>query len=285
MGRSVVTSLLFVVVCLCGCKENVESVVTPDDPSKQISEAQLLYDHGLADESKRILFRVYRNSSLDQAHRAEALYWLASVAVNEGRFAVAAEDLERLTKEFPESSRGRAAGEMLNQLREVVQDVTRKDMSSPVAEAYLRNGNFWAREVDGFTIDSSWLPREDMAIEWYDRVIREFPNTSAAEEAFSKKIVAMLGWVDEGVYSKTTYGARRNASYLSGAEKTLEEMAQMFPSSGYLQALRYQIAQGYWRRKDWANTRRWLNAIVAEKKSGSDFYVQAAENRLKKIEY
>jgi outer membrane protein assembly factor BamD (BamD/ComL family) len=276
-----------VVICLTlGCSNESTKLVTPNDPAKQISEAQLLYDHGLADEAKRVLFAVFRDTSVAHDSRSESLYWLASMAVNEGRFQVAARDFERLAADYAETARGKAAAEMLPQLRQVVTENSRKEMSSPVAQSFMRNGDFWANEIGQFKIDSSWLPKEDMAIEWYDRVIQQFPKTEAAEEAYSKKIRALLGWEDRGAYSTTKYGALRDPDrYLSGAIAAFKQMSQDFPDSGYLQALRYQIAQSYWSRRQWPPAREWLNQIIAAKSGQIDFYVQAAEKRLAKLEY
>src|SRR6185369_15968224 len=117
------------------------------------------------------------------AARAEALFWLSSVAVFEGRYETAADDLQRLKKEFRETEHAKSAALLLEQMLEVVTDFRRKEIDSPAAQAYLRHGDFWGREAQRFTIDSSWLPVEDMAADWYDRVIRNFPGSSAAEEA------------------------------------------------------------------------------------------------------
>lgn len=273
-------------VAVAGCKKEPVPLVTPDDPARQISEAQLLYDHGLVNEAKQALFGIYRDEKAEQEHRSEALYWLASIAANEGRYAVAAQDLQRLTKEFPQSKKGKDAAAMLSQFQQVITDINRKEVTSPVAEAYMRNGDFWARDAQGFTIDSSWLPKEDMAVEWYDRVIRQFPKTEAAEEAYSKKISTLLGWEDRGVYSTTKFGARRDSGkYMTAAIAAFEAMARDFPESGYLQGLRYQIAQAYWIQRKWDSAREWLNKIVAAPKSEGDFYVHLAQNRLRKLEW
>ncbi len=199
-------------VLMLGCRDEPASVVTPDDPAKQVAEAQMLYDHGLASEAKQVLFTIYRNEDTAKEHRAEALYWLSNIAADEGRYGIAAQDLERLVKEFPDSPQGKTAAEMLGQIRQVVTDISRKEITSPVAQAYMRHADFWGSEARGFTIDSSWLPKEDMAVQWCDRIIREFPKSGAAEEAYAKKISYLLGWEDRGVYSTTRYGAQRDAS-------------------------------------------------------------------------
>jgi hypothetical protein len=66
----------------------------------QIGEAQILYDHGLPDEAKRVLFAIYRNTGVGADNCAEALYCLASIAVSEGRFQAAARDFERLSSDL-----------------------------------------------------------------------------------------------------------------------------------------------------------------------------------------
>ena len=52
------------------------------------------------------------------------------------------------------------------------------------------------------------------------------------------------------------------------------------PKASTLQGFRYQIAQTYWKNKQWAKTREWLNKIImkaASKIAGRD----SAERRLK----
>ena len=67
--------------------------------------------------------------------------------------------------------------------------------------------------------------------------------------------------------------------------KTFEAFERDFPKAGSLQAFRYQIAQAYWRNKDWAKTREWLNTIIKIAEVKDSFYKDLAKRRLAKVEY
>jgi tetratricopeptide (TPR) repeat protein len=274
------------ILMFTACRETASQQELAASAQKQIKRAQTQFDHGLAEDSKRTLLAVYFDESLPATVRAEALYWLSSVAIYEDRIDAAAEDLRTLSSEFKATERGKHAAEMLAQLRPVLTEFQKNDVIMPAASALLKNGDFWSRDAKGFVIDSSWLPKEDMAIEWYDRVIRNFPRSSAAEEAYSKKIMVALGWEDRGVYSTTAFGAKRDfPRYIAAAVKTFADLEREFPESSYLQPLRYQIAQAYWNERKWEAAQEWLSRITAAKRTDSDFYVQAAQNRLKKLKY
>jgi hypothetical protein len=55
-------------------------------------------------------------------------------------------------------------------------------------------------------IDASWLPHVEMAVDWYDRVIKEFPGSDAAELAYERKLFALIGGKELG--EDSTYGLR-----------------------------------------------------------------------------
>ncbi len=57
------------------------------------------------------------------------------------------------------------------------------------------------------------------------------------------------------------------------------------PDAGALQALRFQIAQEYWRGQKWEAARKWLNTIVEEAGDHRSFYKDLAQQRLAKLEY
>jgi outer membrane protein assembly factor BamD (BamD/ComL family) len=277
---------VLILVCLTACRQTPSQEELAASARKQIKRAQTQFDHGLVEDSKRTLLAVYFDESVSDLERAEALYWLSSFAIHEDRVDTAAEDLKRLSTEFKTTERGKQAAEMLTQLRPVLTSFRKDEVILPAASSLLRNGDFWSRDAHGFVIDSSWLPKEDMAAEWYDRVIRSFPRSSPAEEAYAKKIMALLGWEDRGVYSTTSFGAKRDFDpYISAATTTFQELQREFPESAYLQPLRYQIAQAYWSERKWDGARDWLNRVVAAKKTDGDFYAQAARNRLQKLKY
>jgi len=154
-----------------------------------------------------------------------------------------------------------------------------------VASSYLSNGDFWAKGDQTFLIDSSWLPKVELASAWYDRVIQEFPGSDAAERAYERKIFALLGY--KGPRSDDeAYGLKSNyEKYLPLVLDTFGSFEAAFPKNSSLQAYRYQIAQAYWDHRDWANTRLWLQKIVDKGDGQPTFYTEAAKARLQKVEY
>ena len=67
--------------------------------------------------------------------------------------------------------------------------------------------------------------------------------------------------------------------------ETFGKLEKNYPKAPTLQAFRYQIAQAYWNKKDWVNTRLWLNMIIEKSGSIESFYTDTAQRRLQKIEY
>ena len=49
----------------------------------------------------------------------------------------------------------------------------------------------------------------ELANEWYDRVIKEFPGSDGAELAYERKMFSLIGWKDIGSDGEA-YGLRSN---------------------------------------------------------------------------
>jgi hypothetical protein len=216
--------------------------------------------------------------------KAEALYYIAQISFDEGNYSAAMEDWQRLVREHPKSDKAIGLKDRLTQLREVLSKVTDASVSSPIASSYLRNGDFWS-EADKklFTIDGSWLPRVELASEWYDRVISEFAGTYAAELAYQRKLFTLLEWYK--YESNIDLRISKYGKYLNAVLKTFEQFEAAFPASSYLQGFRYQIAQTYWLNDDWSNARKWLDRIIAVGGGQPSFYTETAKARLSKLEH
>jgi tetratricopeptide (TPR) repeat protein len=253
--------------------------------AQSIEVGRDFYRHGLTAQAKEAFIRLLHDSSAIDADKAKALDWLGQIAFDEGRYGVAMDEWERLVVSYPESDEARQISERLAQLQEVISGTTEENIESAVAASYIRSGDFWNGSDERFTIDSSWLPKDELAIEWYDRVIQEFAGTAAAELAYRKKLFALLGWRDPGQYGNS-WGAEKNAqAVLPVLLDTFQSFEREFPDSSYLQGFRYQIAQVYWGERDWENTRTWLNAILEKSGGHESFYTATARARLNKIEY
>ena len=250
-----------------------------------LERAKTFHRHNLPEKAKELLINTIHSTKSSATTRAEALYWLGQISFEEGRYDTAMEDWNKLIKEFPQSSRAKEINQRLAQLKEVISQVSDSTISSVIAQSYIRNGDFWSETETKFVIDSSWMPQVEMAIKWYDRVVEEFPGSTAADVAFRKKLFALLGWKKPGRYG-SSYGVKNNfGKYMPQVLKTFQEYSEQFPDASHLQGFRYQIAQAYWVNEDWDQTRDWLQKIIEAGGDGETFYVQTAEARLQKVEH
>ena len=217
--------------------------------------------------------------------KAEALYWLGNISFEESSYSTAFEDWKKLVSDYPTSKYADEIKGRLEQLKDVIQQVSEENITSSIARSYLRNGDFWSKAESKFIIDNSWLPNVELACEWYDRVIKEFSGINAAEEAYKQKLFALFGWVETGRYAES-YGLRKDFDkYIPQILQTFQEYETNFPASSMLQGFRLQIAQAYWHKKDWNKTREWLQRIIDSSKGLTTFYSETAKARLKKVEY
>ncbi len=253
--------------------------------AQSIAFAEDLYRHGLSEDASRAFLTILYEEGRDPAERSEALYFLGEIAFDEGNFDIALADWERLINEFSESERADEISDRLDQLLDVVGDFADASATSAIARSYLRNGDFWSKAPSRFTIDSSWLPSVELAVEWYDRLLVEFPDAPSGEQGHRKKIMTLLGWEETGRYG-TSYGVRESMDeYMPQVLAAFEDFARAFPESRYLQGIRFQISQVYWSEKDWDQTRTWLNQILAAAEGTDTFYSQLASSRLANLEY
>lgn len=249
------------------------------------SKAKRLADHGLSAEAKSEFIGVVQSTTASPGDKAEALYQLGQLSFSEGRYKTALADWAELREKYPTSSQAKDMSDRLAQLREVVQKSSGELLTNAVATSYVRNGDFWSDAEDTFRIDASWLPRAELGLYWYDRVIKEYPGSDAAELAYLRKLRTLLGWKELGQYG-SSYGVVGDfGKYMPLTLQAFDDLAKAFPSNTSLQAFRFQIAQAYWSKKDWANTRLWLQNIVDASKGEQTFYSELAKARLAKVNY
>ncbi len=252
--------------------------------AQNLDLAKDYYSHKLKQKALEELIIVYHNSKSADV-KSEALYLLGNVSFEENNYSTAFNDWKKLVSDFPNSIYANEIKERLDLLKDVIQKVTDENISSAVARLYLNNGDFWSKSNNKFIIDDSWLSDVELAIYWHDKVIKEFPNTHAAETAYRKKLFTLFGWKESGKYGES-YGLKKDfGKYMTLILKTFQEYKMNFPESASLQGFRYQIAQGYWRDKNWNKTREWLQKIIDSSKNHSTFYTETAKARLNKVEY
>lgn len=250
-----------------------------------IQKAQMFSMHGLKGEAKKELIEVLFSKSTSDS-KSKAYYLLGSMAFDENRISVALKSWRELKRKYPESKHAKFVSGRIQELAEIVGETTKESIDNALALSYLRHGDFWSSDKDSiFTIDSSWIPRVEAAIKWYDKVIKEFPRSAASRIAYQDKISTLLGWKEIGRHGDS-FGVKKSLSkYMPQLLDTFSSFENEHPNASTLQAFRYQIAQAYWSNKNWAKTKQWLNLVINKSGKGDSFYKDAAKRRLKKIEY
>jgi len=259
--------------------------IAPQLFAASIEKANMLSQHGLTKAAKTELIDVVFSNASD-SNKAEAYYLLGSLAFEENKISVALDSWRKLSKKYPKSKQAKLVKDRIQELAEIVGESAKESIENAVALSYLRHGDFWSRGKDNkFTIDSSWIPHIETATKWYDKVIKEFPNTNASRVAYQDKMRAILGWEESGRYG-SKHGIEKSFSqYMPLLLETFSSFQKDHPNAPTLQAFRYQIAQAYWGNKDWKKTREWLNLIIKKSGENDSFYKDLSERRLKKIEY
>lgn len=253
--------------------------------AQDIGLAKDLYVHNLKSHALEMFIEILHNSKSPATNKAEALYYMGQISFDDGRYSTALDDWQALIKDYPTNPKANEIKDRLTQMKDVFTKVSDASITSTIAQSYMKNGDFWSKADEKFTIDGSWMPDVELALQWYDKVIAEFPGSDGTELAFRKKLFAILGWKEVGQYG-SSYGIEADFSkYMPILLKTFEEFEAAFPNSYYLQGFRYQIAQAYWGAKDWTNARKWLNKIIEVGQGQSSFYTETAKARLNKLEY
>lgn len=253
--------------------------------SYSYQKAVMFAEHGLAMEAKKELIGVAFNSATgSHEEMAKAYYMLGSIAVQEGQMAVARKRWTELRKKFPNSSEAKLAAKRTEEIAALMPTHSRNLVRNPVARAYLRNGDFWSKGKEELAIiDKKWAPRVLAAVKWYDRVIQEFPKTPAAESAGIAKTQTLLGW--RGIDDSTKEGRMQADQYMARAVKSFTELAKAYPKSTALQALRFQIAQEYWRVRSYKDAESWLQHVIRSAGKTDDFFRDLATRWLKRMKY
>jgi tetratricopeptide (TPR) repeat protein len=248
-------------------------------------KAVMLNEHGLIGESKSELIDVLFSTAPD-TEKAKAFYLLGSIAFTENKISTALESWWQLLKKYPTSKEAITVKDRIKELAEIVGEVEKESIENAIAQSYLRNGDFWSKGKDhNFIIDSSWIQNVEVAITWYDKVIREYPGSTASRVAYEEKMRTLLGWKEAGKDGKE-YGVKQSlVLYMPQLLETFKDFEKEHPNAPTMQAFRYQIAQAYWHYKNWAKTREWLNLVIEKAGESDSFYKETAKRRLEKVEW
>ena len=262
----------------------VVSVLAHPAQAASFAKAEMLNENGLLNEAKIELIDVIF-SSATEAEKTKSYQLLGAINYSDGKLPAALTAWKTLVVKYPSSKEALFVKDKIKDLAEAAGELAKESLDNSVAQSYLRSGDFWSKGKSyKFTIDSSWIPHVETAIEWYDRAIKEFPGSTAARVAYEEKMHTILGWKEIGRDGES-HGLLKSFSYMPLLLETFASYEKEFPTAGALQAFRFQIAQVYWRNKQWDKTRQWLNLIVEKSGETQSFYRDAALKRLRKIEY
>jgi TolA-binding protein len=262
------------------------AVATTSCPAlaQNLDRADLFRSHGMVSEAKKEYIEIVTSDDFYDEDKAAALSALGEIAFSENKVALAVSTWSELIEKYPESPQAEQIKTRLSQLADVVKSVEDQSVDNVVAQAYISHGDWWSENKEDITtIDTSWIPSDQVAIQWFDKVITEFPKTEAARVAYVKKFQVVLGWTDPGEYGET-YGVKKSGN-VADLVAVFDDFTSQFPNDETLQRLRYTIAQAYWAARKFPETKEWLNKIIEADGGAGGFYRDLAEWRLKKVEY
>jgi hypothetical protein len=252
--------------------------------AQSLDRAELFRTHGLISEAKKEYIEIVTGDDFYDEDKAAALSSLGDIAFSENKVALAVSTWNELITKYPASPQAEQIKTRLSQLADVVQSAEDQSVDNVVAESYISHGDWWSKNKEVVTtIDTSWIPKDQVALGWFDKVISEFPKTEAARVAYVKKFQVVLGWTDPGEYGET-YGVKKSFN-VADLVSVFERFSSEFPNDENLQRFRYTIAQEYWSNRAFTETKEWLNKIVEADAGAGGFYADLAEWRLKKVEY
>jgi len=240
--------------------------------AQDVDWARDLYLHGLKSRALETYIEILHTKSSTAQAKAEALYYMGQISFEDGSFATAMNDWQKLVADYPGSPRAAELKDRFTQLQEVYSKPSDLPIDSVVARSYIRNGDFWAGGERKFSLNTSLLPNLDLGQAWYDRVIQEFPGSDAADVAMQRKVFLWLG-ATEGDYSRN----------LQGLLDAFAAYEAAFPKDENLQAFRYQVSQVYWSHGDWSTAATWLNKIIQAAGEKGSFYSDMAKARLENM--
>ena len=235
-----------------------------------IQKAILLKAHGLNDDAKRELINLIFDENAKGKDKPRAYYFLGEIAFDENRIQSAIKTWGYIVEEYPNSDEALIVKERMDELSKVTLSVYTESIESTDysrAKLYLKNAEFWSEDKeDRWTIDSSWIPKVEFALKWYDKVISEFPKSDAARIAYIGKIRTLLSWKEFHRFDRTDevlevarqigFGTDEMVEvakqiiffpiYVEQLVNTFRDFEKDFPNdTTTLQSCRFQIGQTY----------------------------------------
>lgn len=276
-----------------------------------IEKAILLKVHGLNDDAKRELITLIFDENFKDKDKSRAYYLLGEIAFDENRIQTATKTWGYIVEKYPASDEALIVKERINELSKVTLSVYTESVETAdysLAKLYLKNADFWSEDKDDrWMIDSSWIPKVEFVLKWYDKVISDFPKSDAARIAYIGKIRTLLSWRK---LAKTKEFEMDDPSldhlassiffsiYIRQLVSTFRDFEKDFPNDITLQACRFQIGQAYFgmgivgkrteidleQAKKWLEqAKQWFDEVIANSGENDTFYRQISEERNKHI--
>ena len=257
-----------------------------------IEKATLLNQHGLTIDAKRELIDVIFQDGITPKDQAKAYYLLGNIAFAEDKIKVALNTWGYLIENYPKSDEAMLVGDRITELSAIVKSDSKEAIDNVIARSYLKNAEFWSkRKGDVFHINTDQIPRMDVALKWYDKVITEFRDTNAARIAYEGKLHTILASkafeVDYPNYISGVFD-----EYALLLVETFEAFESEYQKASTLQTFRYQIAQNYWRRfivlgsedlKYFELAKGWFEKVIQNAGTNDSFYRDLAQRRLESL--
>lgn len=244
--------------------------------------------------------------TLGSDERAAALHLLGQASLEDDQLAGALDAWGLLVDEYPDSQ---LAASVKEKIAEIAFDVDRQLLdlvSSAEATHYFEIADTWleATEYKTPSIDSSYIPDEEAALDWLSLTIERFPGTSHAEIAYERMIEYRLGKrhkrqeinvpqmrpgqsfesydaeIDSYLSERSHNRAREVAHEVAHSEEVFRDFEDAFPNSEKLQRLRYLIGQAHWLGGDLEKAKFWLSKVIEEDQDVNTFYRDLAFRRL-----
>lgn len=242
------------------------------------------YEHGLIEDAKRGFIDITLDRKAEEDEKAKSLSALGDIAFDENKISLALDTWKELIETYPDSQEAKLVSERLDQIGQLVESTTDNTLDNAIARSYIRHGDWWSRgKEETVSIDTSWIPNDDVAIAWYERVLSEFPDSPSALLALKKKFYTVYGWEEPGQYGNT-YGVKKTGDVGELIDVFLE-LKTAAPDDVDLQRFRYMIAQTFWNKRKFDDTREWLQKVIDEDDGRGGFYGDLAKWRMKKVEY
>ena len=237
-------------------------------------------EHGLREEAKLTLIEVVLESNRPP-ERASALYLLGAIALEEGDLLIAKKRWEQVRKDYPESSEAKKVAQQEEAIALLAGVSQYRSAANPLANLYLRFGDRWSQgRATTLAPEIEDLPKVEAAVEWYDLVVREFPNTDSARIAMESKMLTLLGWQDESGSSRRHGLAYDYKKYMPQLIAAFEEYVGTFPEAPARHAFRFLVGQAFYNALEFEQAKIWFQGVRESDPSQRSLFGHLARLRL-----